>query len=736
MNHSIRTALLSGIFVVLQSSALVAAATVPPPLPQGEPRRATAVPTSGTIVLDGELNEAEWRNVDPIGDFTQREPAEGAMPTERTEVRVLYNSDTLFIGVMAFDSDPGGIVATQMSRDAELAVDDRIEILLDTFQDRRNAFYFSTNPAGALVDGLIIENGGINRDWNTIWNVRTSRSADGWSAEFAIPFKSLSFAPAVDAWGFNVSRTIARRLEEDRWSGARLDADFVLVSEAGDIEGLTGLEQGWGLDVRPYVSGRWRSSPITGMRVREADVGGDVFYNITPGLRLTTTINTDFAETEADDRQINLDRFPLFFPEKRSFFLENAGVFDFGVSGGFGPTVLPFFSRRIGLLGREEVPLEAGVKLAGTVGRFDVGVLGAHTGETDFTNDKSYLVTRVKRKILNQSYVGMIYTDGNPESDLSARTFGADLLLATSDFLGTGRNFNIEAFAMGVDREGVDSDSGAYRLAVNYPNDLWNIGGAWLRTERNFDPALGFVQRFDTTRTDFRIEFAPRPDDFLNVRQMLHQFNIVRHTRIDTGELESWTVFTVPVNWTWNSGDRFEVSMRNQFEQLFEPFEISDDVVLLPGEYRFDRWRLELFSSDNRPWKVDATWWFGTFWSGRADEVSGQFQYKLAPNLDAAVGYDLTFAQLPEGHFAARIFSLRADYSVTPFLTFFNLVQFDNVSNNLGWQSRIRWIIEPGQDVFLVFNQGWIREELPDSRMQFRAADRGISAKLQYTFRF
>lgn len=705
---------------------------------QQEPRRTAAVRTAEPIVLDGLLEEAAWRSVPSIGDLIQREPSEGASPTEPTVVRVLYDDDTLFIGIEAFDADPDGIVRTQMSRDAGLSVDDRIEVLLDTFRDRRNAFYFATNPNGALVDGLIIENGDTNLDWNAIWDVEASLRGDGWSAEFAIPFKSLGFSPDFETWGFNVSRTIARKLEENRWSGARLDADFVMVSEAGDLDGLEGIEQGWGLDVRPYAAGRWRD-PRSGDSNWLGDVGGDIFYNITPGMRLTTTINTDFAETEVDDRQINLDRFPLFFPEKRSFFLENAGVFDFGVSGGFGPTVLPFFSRRIGLLGDREVPLRAGVKLAGKAGRFDVGVLSAHTGETGFTSSKDFLVTRVKRNILNQSYVGMIYTEGDPDPGIageSSRTFGADLLLGTSDFLGTGRNFTVEGFAIGVDDPVISNDSGSYRLAVNYPNDLWNLGGEWLRTERNFDPALGFVQRPDTTRTDVRIEFAPRPASFFDVRQMLHQFNVVRHTRIESGETESWSIFFVPLNWTWNSGDRFELSMRNQFERLFEPLEISG-VTLDAGDYRYDRFRLEFFSSDNRPWKVEATWWFGTYWSGRANELSGLVQYKLAPRLDIAGTWDLTFARLPEGNFAARIFTFRADYSVSPFLTFFNLVQYDNDSNNLGWQSRVRWILEPGNELFLVFDQGWVHETIPgDDRRRFHAADRQLGTKLQYTWRF
>ena len=700
------------------------------------PRSARVVRTVSAIVLDGFLDEADWQSAPPIGDLRQREPDEGAPATEQTQVRLLYDSENLYVGILCLDSEPDAVIATQMSRDADLSSDDRIEILLDTFRDRRNAFYFATNPAGALVDGLIIENGSLNSEWDAIWNVRARRTSDGWSAEFAIPFKSLGFEQSLDSWGFNVSRSISRKIEEDRWAGARLDVEFVQVSEAGEIQGLTQVEQGAGLDIRPFVSGLWVNDTLAGRSTTDGDLGGDIFYNITPSLRLTGTLNTDFGETEVDDRQINLTRFPLFFPEKRSFFLENVGVFDFGVSGGFGPKVLPFFSRRIGLLGSDEVPILGGVKLAGKAGRFDVGVLDVQTRETDFSEAKNFLVTRVKRNIWNQSYVGMIYTDGNPAESSSARTWGADVLLGTSNFLGTRRNFNVQAFAMGVRNEDVSGGSGAYRLAVTYPNDLWDVEASWLRTERNFQPALGFVQRVDIRRTNVSVNFSPRPTDFLGLRQLRHQLDFSHEVRLDTGRVQNWSLFTAPINWTWNSGDRFEANWSGAFDRLLEPFEISEGVVLPPGDYRYNRYRLEFWTSDNRPWKVETTWWFGTFWSGHADELSGQFQYKLAPNLDMALQYELTFARLPEGNFAARIFTLRANYSVNPFLTLFNLVQFDNETNNLGWQSRVRWILEPGRDLFFVFNQGWIQEDRPDGGRRFRFTGRELRAKLQYTFRF
>ena len=710
-------------------------------------KKATALRTAVAIQVDGLLNEDVWRSSPVIGELMQREPRESEPATENTEVRLLFDEANLYIGVICYDSDVDGIISTQMSRDADLSVDDRIEILLDTFLDRRNAYYFSTNPSGALVDGLIIENGQqINREWDAIWNVRVRRIDGGWSAEFAIPFKTINFNQKQLLWGFNVSRTIRRKTEEDRWAGPRLDIRFTQVSEAGEIDGLIGLEQGRGLDIRPYVSGSWAHTPALRENATQRDVGTDIFFNITPSLKLTGTINTDFAETEVDNRQINLTRFPLFFPEKRSFFLENAGVFNFGpaTGGGGANELLPFFSRRIGLLNNEEVPILAGLKLAGKVGRYDVGVLDMRTRRslretsvgTTTVEAKNFFVTRVKRNIWKQSYIGGIFTNGNPADPSPSRTYGADMRFGTSNFRGSQRNFSVDGSALKVANEGVRDNNNSYGWGVRYPNDMWDVSVDWRRIERNFKPALGFVQRSDINRLSTRTNFRIRPRDVLGLREFFFQLFVDRYVRLQYERVESWRVFTAPVHLTWNSGDRFEVNWVPTFERLFNPFPISTGVILPPGDYRFDRYRLEFLSSPNRPWKVDTTWWFGSYWSGRADQISGQLQYKWAPHLETSFRYDQTFARLPEGNFVARIFSIRVNYSFSPLLTLSNLAQYDNDSKNLAWQSRIRWIIRPGREIFLVINQGWIRETDTAGSTTFRAADRGIAAKAQYTLRF
>jgi hypothetical protein len=706
-------------------------------LPAGlaaQTKRASLTTASGKIELDGELNEAAWAQAAPLGDILQREPQPESPASERTEVKLLADKENLYIGVLCHDSAPDKVVGTQMARDAELEIDDSLAILLDTFHDRRNAFYFATNPAGALVDGLIVENAeNINFDWNAIWHVRAKRTAQGWSAEFAIPFKSLSFNPGQDVWGFNFSRIIIRKLEEDRWAAPRLDVEFTQVSEAGELAGFAQAEQGRGLDVRPFALGRWARDERGNSRF-EGEAGGDVFYNITPGLRLTSTVNTDFAETEVDNRQINLTRFPLFFPEKRAFFLENAGVFDFGRSLVRGQEMIPFFSRRIGLLEGREVPILAGTKLTGKAGRFDLGALTIRTQKTPFSEAKNYFVGRVKRNLFKQSFIGGIYTEGDPLNSESGRTFGGDLRLATANLFESKRNFAVDAYAVKTQRAGLTGDAASYGVVASYPNDRWWGYVELKHVGRDFSPALGFIQRQAVDKFNTRVEFNPRPKRFLNVRQMFNEFQFTAYRRNDQGRIESWRLFTAPLNWEFNSGDRVEFNWVPTFERLFAPFEIADDVTLPAGDYRFTRYRAEFETAPKRPWQAMVTWWFGSYWSGHADEFEAELLCKFAPHFQAGISAEQTFGRLPQGNFVARVWALRADYAFSPFFTVANFLQYDNESRNLGWQSRLRWILKPGNELFLVFNQGW--EQNPLGGFRFRAMGTRVTGKIQYTLRF
>lgn len=728
---------------------LVPAASTAPAQQSGLPARAAAVTSiESAITVDGVLDEPVWTSAPAIGDLVQRQPAPGLAPTERTRVTLLRDRDNLYIGIVAYDSEPGKIIGTQMERDAGLGSDDRIEILLDTFRDQRSAFYFATNPAGALVDGLTFGDAQLNTEWDAIWQARTRRTEEGWVAELAIPFRSLTFPAGSSVWGFNVSRSILRKLEDDRWSAARLDTRFLQVSEAGQITNLGGLTQGLGFDLRPFLAGSWLHLAATGDDQTRRRPGFNAFYNLTPNLKLTGTFHTDFGETEVDARQINLQRFSVLFPEKRAFFLEGAGVFNFPSAGptpaggvpAAGADVFPFFSRRIGLLGGLEVPLDAGIKLTGTVGRNDVGVLGVRTGQVaGAVDDKGYFVGRFKRNLLRQSYVGAIVTSGNPATGLSGQTYGADLSLATSRLLGGSRNLVVTAYGARSVTPDVPGRDFSYGYSVEFPNDRFAGQVAMREIQANFNPALGFVQRSNVRMLRAAGSWNPRPKRLLNIQQMFHDVYFTRFTRLDVGLVESWNVYATLLDWHFKSGDSSHavLDFNPTYERLFESFEISPGVVLPPGEYRFTRFRSSpIATAPKRRLSGTAAVVFGNYWSGTAEQVTTGLTYKVPPWFTASLNTNQTFAHLPQGDFLARIVTANVDYSASPMLSFSNLVQYDNRSRNLGWQSRVRWTQKPGNDLFISFNQGWIREEGEVGDARFRVQDAKLAGKFQFSVRF
>ena len=713
-------------------------------------RSADVTTITSPVEIDGSLNEAIWSSAPKIGELVQRQPDTGSAPSERTEVTLLRDEDNLYVGVVAYDAEPDRVVGTQMVRDGSLNADDRIEIVLDTFRDQRSAFYFATNPAGALVDGLAFANGQLNTEWDAIWYVRTTRTTSGWTAEFAIPFKSLSFPADQQVWGFNIARTISRKSEDDRWSGAGLDTQFLQVSEAGEITNLGGLTQGIGLDLRPFLAGRWLHLAGSGDDDFSRKPGLDIFYSITPSLRLTATINTDFGETEVDARQINLTRFSLLFPEKRAFFLEGAGVFSFASTGpetpggipGTGADLYPFFSRRIGLIGGQEVPLDAGVKLTGTVGRTEVGMLSVRTrdlevGDARIADDEGFFIGRIKQNLFEQSYIGAIFTAGNPSPGASAQTYGADARLATSRFLGRQRNFVVDGFAVRGVTGSSSTDDWSYGFSAAYPNDKFDAQVAFREIQRNFRPALGFFQRDNARLLRVGASYNPRPR-FLNIQQMFHDVYYTRFTNLDTNLVESWDLYIAPLDWHFLSGDAVHAvfDVNPTYERLFEPFEIAPGVFLPPGEYRFTRFRAVATSAARRRLSGSVSLGSGAYWSGNGEQLTTSLTFRLPPRFTMGVSANQTFARLPEGNFIARIYTSNIGYTASPRLSFSNLIQYDNRSRNLGWQSRIRWTQRPGNDFFLAFNQGWVQEEEENRSLRFHVHDTKLSMKFQYSHRF
>src|SRR6266850_841542 len=714
----------------------IEAADLQPDRLTGESPVARARRTTEAIRLDGRLDEADWQWAEPIGPLRQREPIENSEPSEETFVRVLYTDNALYVAVVCRDRSPQEIVSTQLTRDADLDVDDRVTIVLDPFFDHRNGFFFQVNPAGARADGQVSNNSEtLSRDWDGIWNAAARISDEGWIAEIEIPFKTLRFKPGQSVWGFNVERQVKRRQETDRWAAPRQNIWIGNLAEAGRLEGLENLRQGLGLDVRPYLSGGEGNSggEFTG--------GIDLFQNITPNLNAAVTVNTDFAETEADIRQVNLTRFPLFFPEKRTFFLEGAGVFDIA---GLANTIdiRPFFSRRIGLVegitgDNVTVPLRVGAKVTGRQSDYNVGVLDVETGSQrdpllpgGFVERQNLFAARVSRNILQQSWIGGIVTHGNPTGTGSNTLVGADARFATSTFRGN-RNLSLALYLLGTDDEASRTRAGAGGFTIDYPNDRWDVALSWKYIGENFQPALGFVPRTGIRKTDLNVAFQPRPERW-GIRQFFFELRPTYITNLQN-RVENWRIFTAPFNTRTESGEHLEWNYIPEFEHLDAPFEIATGVVIPGGSYRWTRFRAEANTATKRPWVIDAALWWGGFYAGNRRQL--ELGLTLKPNTHVALSLrtERNDVDLPQGSFYTQIVTVRADYNFTANVSWANLAQYDNESRIAGLQSRFRWILQPGNDLFLVLNRGWYRT-LDDSHFE-PSFDRG-SAKLQYTFRF
>ncbi len=634
---------------------------------------AIAQRTTGAIHIDGRLDEPDWNKNPSIGSLTQREPREGQDATERTDVRILFDEQSLYIGIVCHEDHRAGIVSTQLIRDANLDVDDRVTIVLDPFFDHRNGFFFQVNPSGARSDGQISNNEQVlNRNWDGIWNAAVTQGSDGWTVELSIPFKTLRFRPDQLVWGFNVERQIKHLFETDRWASARVTSWIGNLADAGQLTGLEGARQGHGLDVRPYVSG--------GRDTGDGEFTGglDVVKNLTPNLNASITVNTDFAETEADIRQVNLTRFPLFFPEKRTFFLEGAGVFDVaGLAG--GTDLIPFFTRRIGIYGNEdvgggEVPIDVGAKLVGRQSDYNIGVLDVETRALPavLLDRQNMFAARVSRNLFEQSWVGAIVTSGNPDGTGTNNLLGVDARFATSKFRGD-KNVSLDMFAQRTSDQRLGEDFAA-GFGLSYPNDRWDLFLNWKQIGDAFQPALGFVPRVGIRTTNARIAFQPRPKRW-GIRQFFFELEPEYITNL-ANRVENWRFFTAPFNVRTESGEHLEWNVIPEFEHLDAPFEIYPGVILPVGSYQWLKYRAEVNTATKRWWVIDFAYWWGGFYDGTRKQTGLGVTLKPNAHLSLVARADRNDIVLREGRFYTQVLTGRADYNFTPNVSWQNLLQY------------------------------------------------------------
>lgn len=677
--------------------------------------------------IDGRLDEPAWAQADVIERLTMIEPREGAVPAMPTRVRVLADRRFLVVGVECVDGDPGGIVSFSKTRDPDLDDEDHVGFVIDPFFDGRSGYVFAVNPEGARFDGLI-EPGGehVNVNWDAIWEAATARTDQGWSVEFRIPVTSLSFKRGLRTWHFNVQRHVKRLQETDRWAGARRDWEVTQTSRAGLLTGLPEFELGLGLTVRPALTAGG-GVPETGARVTaDMDPSLDVTQRFGTNLVGSLTVNTDFAETEVDTRRTNLTRFPLFFPEKRTFFLEGADLFQFGL--GLGSDLVPFFTRRVGLVSGREVPIVAGGKLSGRAGATSLGALVMRTDEAGGLAPPATLgALRVKQNVWSESWVGGLVTAGDPLGGPGAYTGGADFTYATSRLRGD-KNFLVGVWGLVTRRDGLGGDRRAWGAKIDYPNDLWDVAFTYRRVGRDFDPALGFVPRRGIHSYSLGVNFAPRPNTW--IRQMFYEVRPSVVTDLG-GRWESYRVFTAPLNVRLESGDRIEFNVNPVGERLVEPFEVADRVVIPPGTYRWRQYRVEAESAAKRPLSLQATWWFGGFYDGGLDQLELEGRWSPSALFTLQVTAERNAGRLPSGRFVQVLTGVRAQFNVSPDLTVASYIQYDNESDSVGSNTRLRWTFRPQGDLFVVYNHN-----VANRLDRWRLESNQLLVKLQYAWRY
>jgi hypothetical protein len=677
--------------------------------------------------VDGVVDEPAWGAAEATEAFAQADPVEGAPPSARTVVRVLAGPRALLIGIICDDPNPSGIVSFSVQRDAALGSEDHVRIVLGPFQDGRSGYVFAVNPNGARYDGLINPGGESDSpEWDGIWEAATARSERGWSAEVWIPMQTLSFKTGLREWHFNVQRRIQRLLETDRWASPARQYQVTQTSRAGLLTDLPELSQGLGLSVRPAITGGG------GVPAPSAPVGGefepslDVTQRLGSGVLSSLTVNTDFAETEVDTRRTNLTRFPLFFPEKRTFFLEGADIFSFGL--GLGQDVIPFFSRRIGLVGGTEVPIVAGGKVNGRAANTNIGGLVVGTGvQKEVVDDNALMaVSRVKQNIWSESWLGAIATMGDPIGRQDSWLTGVDFTYATSRFGGT-KNFLVGAWGLATARAGLGSDSTAYGASFDYPNDLWDVNFIYKHIGRDFDPSLGFVPRRAVNLFNAQVNNRTRLSSG-SLQQLTHQFMPSLATDL-SGHWESYRVFIAPINWRFRSGDRFEVNVNPTGERLVVPFAISG-VVIPPGSYNWTRYRVEGSTAEKRRLYGLVTWWFGGFYDGDLHQIIWTGAWNPTPLLTVEFSGERNIGHLASGDFTQTLVGNRLRLNLSPDLSIASYIQYDTESRSVGTNTRLRWTFRPVAELFVVYNHN-----VQSTLDRWQLESNQLLVKLQYAWR-
>lgn len=676
--------------------------------------------------IDGVLDDAAWQETPPLRDFRQVEPVEGAAPSELTEVRLAFDAKRIYFAVTAHDRQAGAIVATQRKRDADLADDDHVVMVFDPFLDRRNGYLFAFNALGAQRDALIEQGRLLNPNWDGLWDVVARRTADGWQAEGSIPLSSLSFNPHTDVWGFNVERRIAGRAERVRWQGSSRQYDVNSLAETGRLTGLAALQRGLGIEFRPYASLTFADDRRNGEQTTRFKPGFDLAYRLTDATTAVLTVNTDFADAEVDERQVNLTRFPITFPEKRAFFLQDAGIFSFSL---INRTPIPYTSRRIGLGPRgEQIDLQGGLRVSGREGRVNFALLGVQTDSSGSLHAKQLGVARVRVNVFEESDFGVIGTWGDPLTNGEARLGGADFTYRSARFLGRPEtNFEGSVWYQNSSATGRLRDSHAFGYEFTYDSPTWGATSYLDRIGRDYYPSLGFVTQTGIWQNTTKLDREFRPTGLKRVVPAIssnYRYSAIYHER----ELHA---FGPEVTLESRRGDSLVLRAREEHERLPEAFKTGPGVTVQRGSFAGHYLEGALTLTKSRPLAASMAIIRKPYYGGRQLTYRSTVTWRPSPIFNFDGSYEYTGVDLGYAHFPVRLVKLAAAVQFSPRLVWSSLAQFDNLSQSVGFNSRLRWTYAPGADVFFVVNQG---VDTANERWEFTRTE--LSTKAGATWRY
>jgi hypothetical protein len=724
------------IVVAAFTSGLASAQALPPNAGSARPTAgAVQIATSEAPAIDGDLSDPVWVKATVIDQFRQKRPNPGALPTERTVLRILYDENNLYFAVYAYDSQPDRIIAGTMERDGALSAADSIVLLIDPGLTRRNAYGFEIDASGGRRDELELNNTIELPEWDAIWTARARRVADGWVAEIAIPFRSLSYDTAQTVWGFDVSRRLRHKNERLYWSGYNPALSFSDVSQAGSLTGIENINRGLGLDVQVYGALRakhdWQAAK-DGAGI-SFTAGGNAFYKITPALTNTLTVNPDFSDAPLDVRQVNTTRFSLFTPETRDFFLQDVSAFEFG-GRNFGRNVndktsnngRPFFSRNIGLVRGVPVSLIAGDKLSGQYGGFDIGALSVLTDRTPSSDGQVLSVARITHPVFSESKIGFIFTNGDPTGLTRNSVGGVDFQYRDSDFL-PGYVFQADGYYQrSFSSAAGDDDSAA--IALGFPNEPWSGDFVFKQIGANFQPALGFVNRADIRLYQGSLAHLTRYNDML-----LHElepgveylFVTDLHDRLESSENDIYLRAQSTI------GDEITLKLVNSHENVPARFNLPRNVPVRAGSYDWTNFDARFRTFDGRIVSVDTEINCCSFYNGRSVDAKIKLVFRPNPYFELAPNYEFTAIDLPTGYVAIHLVAADSVINFTPDMQLVLQAQFDNISRSFGFSARFRWEYEPGNELFAGFGQSAL---IPGTTFQTGTSQ--LSIRLGHTFRF